>query len=59
MDKIFVKTSDSEMAQKLRQMNFQELPKDGNFFVFMNNGKMLFENNKDIIYTNNLNMVSN
>lgn len=54
MKQNFVKTSNKETAEKLRQLNFTELPKQGNFFVFINNGKMLFEEEKEIIYTNKI-----
>lgn len=54
MKQNFVKTSNSEMAEKLRQSRFTELPKEGNFFVFINDGKMLFEENKETIYTNKI-----
>lgn len=59
MDKNFVKTSSEDTAQIMRKEGFVELPKEGNFFVFLNNEKMLFEENKETIYTNNLNMISN
>lgn len=51
----FVKTSDVETAKFLRQ-TLQELPKEGKFFVFINNGKQNFANNKNIVYTNKLNV---
>ena len=37
MDKKFIYTSDEETAEKLRQLGFQELPKEGNRWMFLNN----------------------
>lgn len=50
----FVKTQDVETAKLLRQSGFQEINKEGNFFVFVNNGKLNFSDNKNIVYTNKL-----
>lgn len=51
----FVKTQDSSTADMLRAEGFQELPKEGKFFVFVNQpGKYDFSENKKIIYTNKL-----
>lgn len=37
MDKKFIYTSDEETAEKLRELGFQELPKEGNRWMFLNN----------------------
>lgn len=50
----FVKTQDFNTAELLRKNGFQELNKEGNFFVFVNNGKMNFSDNKKIVYTDKL-----
>lgn len=50
----FVKTQDAEIAKILRNSGLQELPKEGSFFVFVNNEKQNFSENKNIVYTNNL-----
>lgn len=50
----FIKTVDEGVAEFLRSKNYQELPKEGNFFVFVNNGKLEFTKNEKIVYTNKL-----
>ena len=51
----FVKTSDEEVANKLRALGYQELSKQGKFFCFINNPSRSkeFDKNK-VIYTNTL-----
>ena len=58
MKQNFIKTSDLETAQELRRANLTELPKQGNFFVFLNNATAQFseQTNKQIVYTNTMNM---
>lgn len=52
---IFLKTQNPTTADKLRKMGFQELNKEGNFFVFINKtGKLDFANDKTIVYTDKL-----
>lgn len=51
----FVKTNCEETAKLLRK-SLQELPKEGSFFVFINDGKQNFADNKKIVYTNKLNL---
>lgn len=49
MDKLkkFIRTSDEETAAQLRQGGLIELPKDGNFYVFINEvGKVNFSESK-------------
>lgn len=50
----FVKTSDSDTAEKLKANGFTEVSKEGEFFVFLNDGKQLFskEDDKKVILTN-------
>lgn len=51
----FVKTSDEETAKLLRSQNYNELSKEGSFFVFINKtGKQEFADNKKIVYTNKI-----
>lgn len=50
----FIKTQDSSTADILRKEGFQELPKEGKFFVFINNGKLNFSDDKTIVYTDKL-----
>ena len=54
MDKNFVKTSSEDTAQIMRKEGFVELPKEGNFFVFLNSGKMSFAENKDVVYSDKI-----
>ena len=56
-DMNFVKTTDPEMAEKLRQMGLQELAKEGSKFVFINDPKNIhFSSNKhemkNVLFTN-------
>lgn len=49
----FILIQDEETANKLRSLKYEELPKNGNFFVFVNKvGKCEFSDNKKIVYTN-------
>lgn len=50
----FLKTVNENTADKLRSAGFQELPKEGKFFVFINNGKLNFSDDKTIVYTDKL-----
>lgn len=54
----FVKTSDSDTAEKLKTNGFTEVSKEGEFFVFLNDGKQNFskDDNKKMIHTNILNV---
>lgn len=57
MDKLnFIKTRDNETANELRANNLQELPKEGNYFVFVNKtDTQIFSSNKNkIIKTNRI-----
>lgn len=51
----FVKTSDIDVANKLRNNGLQELPKEGQLFCFINNGKLNFDiDKKKVIYTDKM-----
>lgn len=58
MKQNFIKTSDTETAQKLRASNLTELPKQGNFFVFLNDKPFQFteSENKKLVFTNVMNI---
>lgn len=55
MNGYFIKTSDEEVAKTLRENGYQELSKQGKYFVFINSAskKKNFDKNK-VIYTNTL-----
>lgn len=38
----FIHTSDEETAEKLRQLGYEELPKEGSQWVFINNTNLTF-----------------
>ena len=50
----FIKTQDESTALQLCELGFTELPKQGSFFIFINDGKANFslEEKKKLIYTN-------
>lgn len=52
--KNFIQTRDEGTAIQLRSLGFTELPKQGSFFVFINDGKANFssEEKKKMVYTN-------
>ena len=54
----FIKTQDVPTSEQLRQLGFTELPKQGSFFVFINDGKANFssEEKKKLIFTNIMTM---
>ena len=53
--KHFIATTDEQTAELLRKSGFQELPKDGNRWMFINNGNITFADNKaKINYTDRL-----
>ena len=47
MNDKFINTSDEKTATLLRSMGFAELPKSGNLWVFVNDGKIQFSS-KDV-----------
>ena len=56
----FIRTTDEEVAKKLRESNYQEVGKQGSFYCFVNNGNATFsaEDEKNISYTNVAAMVT-
>ena len=54
----FIKTSDLDTANKLKLNGFTEVSKEGEFYVFLNDGKQNFseDDSKKMMYTNILNM---
>jgi hypothetical protein len=38
----FIHTSDKETAEKLRELGYEELPKEGSQWVFINNASLTF-----------------
>jgi len=58
MSEHFIKTSFAETADQLRKSGLTELPKQGEFYVFLNNGKQSFskEDDKKVILTNTMDM---
>ena len=54
----FIKTQDTAVASYLRQSGYEELPHQGNFYVFLNNGKATFTEDfrKKVVLTNKLNL---
>lgn len=51
----FIKTRDSETAENIRSLGFKELPKEGDYFVFINDqSKSNFANKEKIVYTDKL-----
>lgn len=52
----FIKTDSEETAQKLRNKGFNELKKQGSYYVFVNEPDKIVDFDKlDVIYTNILN----
>ena len=54
----FIKTQDFPTSEQLRKLGFTELPKQGSFFIFINDKKLNFtsEEEKKLIYTNIISM---
>ena len=49
----FVKTQDENTALELRK-TLKELPKEGSFFVFINDNKQCFSDTDKVVFTNKL-----
>lgn len=49
----FIKTQDENTAVELRK-TLKELPKEGSFFVFINDGKQCFSEKDKTVFTNKL-----
>lgn len=56
MKQQFIKTADAVVAAELRGNGYQELNKEGKYFVFLNNGNMKFseESRKKFVYTDKM-----
>jgi len=57
MKQQFIKTSDEEVANELRNLGYNELNKEGKFFVFLNHNYIKnFSNNikKKMIFTDKI-----
>lgn len=54
--KNFIQVQDEGTALQLRSLGFTELPKQGSFFVFINDGKANFssEEQKKLVFTNKI-----
>ena len=53
--KNFICTTDPETAKTLRELGYKELPKEGNRWMFLNDEKIFFADNKaKVNYTNTL-----
>lgn len=52
----FIRTSDEDTRDKLINLGFTFLQKDGKFFCFLNDGKQVFNEDKKIIYTDKVYM---
>ena len=52
----FIKTQDLSTAERLRELGFVELSKEGKFFVFISDGREVFsaEEKQNMVYTNKL-----
>ena len=50
----FIATTDVETAQKLRELGYQELAKEGNRWMFLNDGVAVFDRLEKINFTNKL-----
>lgn len=45
---LFIATSDEETASRLRDFGYQELPKQGNRWMFVNDGKIHFSQSDEM-----------
>jgi len=54
--KNFVKTESKSVRDELRTAGFTELPMQGKFYVFVNDGKLDFsaEEKKEMLFTNKM-----
>ena len=58
MKQLFIRTQDENTKNILEKSGFTLLNKEGNFYIFLNDGKVNFskEVQKDIYYTDKLNL---
>lgn len=55
MDKHFICTTDPDTAKMLKKLGYEELPRQGNRWMFLNNKSIVFSSdNMKLHYTNNL-----
>lgn len=52
----FIHTSDEETAEKLRELGYEELPKEGTQWVFINNTNLTFsaDDSMKVNFTNKI-----
>ena len=52
----FIHTSDEETAEKLRELGYEELPKEGSQWVFINNTNLTFsaDDSMKVNFTNKI-----
>lgn len=52
----FIHTSDEETAEKLRELGYEELPKEGTQWVFINNTNLMFsaDDSMKVNFTNKI-----
>ena len=58
MRQLFIRTRDKKTKQTLEENGFQLLNKEGDYYIFINDGKVNFseEVQKEVFYTNKLNV---
>ena len=58
MRQLFIRTRDEKTKQTLEENGFQFLNKEGDYYIFINDGKVDFpdEVQKEVFYTNKLNV---
>lgn len=58
MRQLFIRTRDEKTRQTLEENGFQFLNKEGEYYIFINDGKVNFseEVQKEVFYTDKLNV---
>ena len=58
MRQLFIRTRDEKTKQTLEENGFQLLNKEGDYYIFINDGKVDFseEVQKEVFYTDKLNV---
>ncbi len=58
MRQLFIRTRDEKTKQTLEENGFQLLNKEGDYYIFINDGKVNFseEVQKEVFYTDKLNV---
>ena len=54
----FIKTTDEDTAKRLREAGFEELPKEGNHWIFLNNTSQIAGFSSDGLKMNFSNIIS-